>query len=112
MFKHFRLRQKKKAPETLDPEVAGALATLLITIVGETVKGRMARAVCAALIAGLTAYLAPGAKLPEWSSEQQAQASSERVPEASPVEPSTRQAPPHSVTGAAVLDSPRTEVHR
>lgn len=59
MFDHFKVRHPKRHHPQVDPELVGEAASLLMKIIGLTVKGRVARAVLAAGVAGATAYLSP-----------------------------------------------------
>lgn len=63
-----RERDQEEKPQDLDPEVIGAFATLLLKIIGSTVKDRLWRGVLAALVTGVTVYVNPSFE-PEFSTE-------------------------------------------
>lgn len=71
MFKGFRVIRRQKETPRINPEIAGALAELLMKLIGETVKDRAWRAALAAIVTALTAYFAPSIGLPSWESSSQ-----------------------------------------
>lgn len=101
MFNGFKVvRQKRQGPR-FDPELVGLVASLVMKIIGQTVKGRLLRAVLAGGVAATTAYLDPS-QLPSFSSESE-QASPAPVREATPL---------RNVCDADHLDWLRTDLGR
>jgi hypothetical protein len=93
--------EEKPRRFSISPELAGLFMTLLLKVVGETVKDRVLRAILTALIAGLGAYF-----LPSNSSV------SIDVPSPPVVQPNRAEEPRHIVTGEVLPDSHRTALDR
>lgn len=100
MLKHFKVIKKEKRLQ-IDPDLAGALATFLVKLIGVTVKDKLLRASLAALVTALTAYFVPQASLPSWDSSS---------PE--PVQPAREEGHHRTTCDAVHLDWPDMAVGR